>query len=85
MSLIDYHPVFAVKDLEEVVTKENITEIVPVAQSPLAASTFSSDLTTDVNNILISHKTIHAESCSGQSNDLVITTTLSSHTGLGWI
>ena len=45
-----------VKDLEEVVTKEIITEIVPVAQSPLAARTqraltFSLDQTTDVNNI----------------------------------
>ena len=47
----------AVKDLEEVVTKEIITDFVPVAQSPLAARTqraltFSLDLTTDVNNIL---------------------------------
>ena len=46
----------AVKDLEEVVTKEIITDFIPVAQSPLAARTqraltFSSDLTTDVNNI----------------------------------
>ena len=45
-----------VKDLDEVVTKENITEILPVAQSPLAARTqraltFSLDQTTDVNNI----------------------------------
>ena len=65
-----------VKDLDKVVTKGNITAFIPVAQSPLAARTqkaltFSSDLTTDVNNILISHETIHAASCSGQSDDLV--------------
>ena len=45
-----------VKDLDKVVTKGNITAFIPVAQSPLAARTqkaltFSSDLTTDVNNI----------------------------------
>ena len=46
----------AVKDLKMMITKEIITENVPVAQSPLAARTeraltFSLDLTTDLNNI----------------------------------
>ena len=72
------HHLLRVKDLEEAVTKEIITDIIPVAQSPLAARTqraltFSLDLTTDVNNILISHETSYAASCSGKSDDLVIT------------
>ena len=37
------------------------------------ALTFSSDFATNVNNILNHTRQVHAASCSGESDDLVIT------------